>query len=127
LRFQNYENETSRNTVPAREGRVLGDLSASRKLAAAPISLGEKSPSHQLCEVHLLPGTTFSSVAARGVYDSAKKAVMTFKEFEQWLTLQICSVYHNSRHSALGTAPLEAWKTGFDRLEAGIPEPVDAR
>ena len=43
-------------------------------------------------EVHLLPGTTFSSVAARGVYDSAKKAVMTFKELEQWLTLQICGV-----------------------------------
>jgi putative transposase len=78
-------------------------------------------------EVHLLPGTTFSSVAARGVYDSAKKAVMTFKELEQWLTLQICGVYHNSRHSALGRAPLEAWKTGLDRLEAGIPEPVDPR
>jgi putative transposase len=78
-------------------------------------------------EIHLLPGTTFSSVADLGEYDSAKKSVMTLKELEQWLTLQICGVYHNSRHSALGTAPLTAWKTGLDRLERGIPEPVDVK
>jgi hypothetical protein len=32
-----------------------------------------------------------------------------------------------SQQQAFGswTAPLEAWKIGFDRLEAGIPEPVD--
>jgi putative transposase len=37
-------------------------------------------------EVHLLPGTTFSSVAQRGNYDSEGQATMTLAELKPWLS-----------------------------------------
>jgi putative transposase len=60
-------------------------------------------------EVHLLPGTTFSSIAARGDYKPADTAVMTMRELERWLTLQITGIYHRSLHRGLGRTPQEAW------------------
>jgi putative transposase len=60
-------------------------------------------------EVHLLPGTTFSSVAQRGRYKAERAAVMTMRELETWLTLQIVGVYHGSRHRGLGKSPRQAW------------------
>ena len=45
-------------------------------------------------EVHLLPGTTFRSVAKRGTYHSAGQAAMTLAELEAWLAWQIAGVYH---------------------------------
>ena len=44
--------------------------------------------------VHLLPGTTFSSIADRGAYDPEKHAAMTLDELERWLALQIVGRYH---------------------------------
>ena len=58
--------------------------------------------------VHVLPGTTQSSVAEKGDYDSAKYAALTLSEFEDWLHLEICR-YHNTHHRALGRTPLAAW------------------
>jgi putative transposase len=60
-------------------------------------------------EVHLLPGTTFSSVAARGDYKPADTAVITMRELERWLTLQITGIYHRSLHRGLGRSPQQAW------------------
>ena len=60
-------------------------------------------------EVHLLPGTTFSSIAARGDYKPADTAVMTMRELERWLTLQITGIYHRSLHRGLGRTPQQAW------------------
>ena len=60
-------------------------------------------------EAHLLPGTTFSSVAARGDYKPADTAVMTMRELERWLTLQITGIYHRSVHRGLGRSPQQAW------------------
>jgi putative transposase len=60
-------------------------------------------------EVHLLPGTTFSSVAQRGRYKAERAAVMTMRELETWLTLQIAGVYHMSHHRGLGKSPRQAW------------------
>ncbi|MGX9353481.1 DNA-binding domain-containing protein (plasmid) [Shimia sp. W99] len=51
--------------------------------------------------VHLLPGTTQSSVAAKGSYDAEAKATMTLNEFDSWFALEICR-YNNSVHSSLG-------------------------
>ncbi len=51
--------------------------------------------------VHLLPGTTQASVAAKGTYDSEGKAAMTLAEFDVWFALEICS-YNNGIHSSLG-------------------------
>jgi putative transposase len=63
-------------------------------------------------EVHLLPGTTFSSVSQRGDYNSAKHAAMTLRELEKWLIWQVAGVYHHRSHSAIGCAPLLSWQQG---------------
>ncbi len=65
--------------------------------------------------VHLLPGTTTSSVAERGDYDSAKSATMTLAEFEAWLALEIAGRYHRQTHRALGISPLAAWEAALER------------
>ena len=66
-------------------------------------------------KVHSLPGTTFSSIAARGTYDSDKNATLTLGEFEAWLLNEICGVYHNTVHSHLDCSPNEAWRRGAAR------------
>ncbi|MGC1299016.1 MAG: Mu transposase C-terminal domain-containing protein [Alloacidobacterium sp.] len=60
--------------------------------------------------VHLLPGTTFSSVSEKGSYASEERASLTLAELERWLALQIAGIYHLSIHSALGKTPLAAWQ-----------------
>lgn len=65
-----------------------------------------------LKEIHDIPGTTFSSVAERGEYDSEKNAVMTKDEFERQLIKLICNEYHRRPHSALGMPPLRMWELG---------------
>ena len=78
-------------------------------------------------EVHLLPGTTFSSVVDRGEYDSTGQAAMTMNELEKWLAWQIAGVYHLRRHSAIGRTPLEAWNQGIQRMSKPLREPVDSK
>jgi putative transposase len=76
--------------------------------------------------VHLLPGTTTSSVAERGDYNSAKSATMTLAEFEAWLALEIAGRYHRQTHRALGISPLAAWEAALKR--GLVPSlPGDAR
>lgn len=58
--------------------------------------------------VHVLPGTTQSSVLEKGDYDSSKTSSLTLSEFQDWLHLEICR-YHNTPHTALGRTPLAAW------------------
>jgi putative transposase len=83
-----------------------------------------------LREIHDIPGTTFSSIANRGEYDSEKHAVMTKDEFERQLLKLICNEYHLRKHSALGMPPLRMWELGIFG-GAGIkgigmpPRPVD--
>lgn len=64
-------------------------------------------------EIHVLPGTTFSNSAQREDYDSEAKAVMTLAEFEVWLATLITGVYHQQKHSALGTSPLKRYEAGI--------------
>jgi putative transposase len=78
-------------------------------------------------EVHLLPGTTFSSIAKRGDYDSAGQATMTLAELEAWLAWQISGVYHLQVHSAIRCTPLSAWKTAIERMRKPIREPSDPK
>ena len=52
-------------------------------------------------KVHLLPGTTFSNVQAKGDLDPEKSAAMTLDEVEQWLTHAITGVYHRDEHRTL--------------------------
>ena len=75
-------------------------------------------------EMHLLPGTTFSNIADRGSYDSDAKASMTLDELEVWLWRFIACDYNRRLHSALGRAPLDAWKACLDG--AGLRQPSNA-
>jgi putative transposase len=76
-------------------------------------------------DVHLLPGTTFSSVDARGNYASEARAVLTMSEFRSWLTLQIVEVYHRRTHRSLGEPPLSAWKSAISKYSFDIRRPHD--
>ena len=78
-------------------------------------------------EVHLLPGTTFSSVAERGKYDSSERALLTLSELEEWLILQICGIYHRTRHSSTKLTPLAAWERGTHNRQALVRLPQNAK
>lgn len=73
--------------------------------------------------MHLLPGTTFSSIKERGQYDSQDNAVMTLRELEHWLVLQITGGYHLSVHRGLRSRPIDAWTKRVDRER--VRHPVD--
>lgn len=59
--------------------------------------------------VHPLPGTTKSSVAAKGDYDSEDGAMFTIDEIEEFIARRIVEFYHPDLHRELGKSPLAAW------------------
>jgi len=71
--------------------------------------------------VHALPGSTAASVAARGSYDAEAQAVLTFREFERVLALEVLGPYHNEIHSALGGTPAAAWADSISRVTLRDP------
>jgi putative transposase len=77
-------------------------------------------------EVHLLPGTTFSNVPARGDYDSVGHSAMTLAELEIWLTIQIVGIYHVRVHSGLGVPPNVAWQEALGRRPSKPRSPGSA-
>jgi len=80
-------------------------------------------------KVHLLPGTTFSSVREKGDYDPEKTAAMTLEEIERWLGHAIVGVYHRDLHRGIGMPPLAAWERGLagDGVQEGRGTPVAVR
>lgn len=78
-------------------------------------------------EVHLLPGTTFSSVAERGQYDSSKRALLTLSELEEWLVLQICGIYHRTRHHSTKVTPMAAWEKAIHHRPALVRVPQNPK
>jgi putative transposase len=76
-------------------------------------------------DVHLLPGTTFSSVKYRGHYPSEGRAALTMREFKQWLTLQIVQIYHGRAHRAIGSSPLAALMSAQSQAAIEIRRPRD--
>jgi putative transposase len=77
-------------------------------------------------KVHLLPGTTFSDVRAKGDLDPSKTAAMTLDEVERWLGHAIAGTYHHQLHRGIGMTPLAAWERGLigDDMRPGRGEPV---
>jgi putative transposase len=71
--------------------------------------------------VHELPGTTFSSTAERGGYNSDANAVLTLRELQRWLALAVAS-YHGQVHETLGRTPVGVWAE--NAAEAGPPVTV---
>jgi putative transposase len=64
-------------------------------------------------KIHLLPGTTFSDVRAKGDLDPAKTAAMTLDEVQRWLAHAIVGVYQHELHHGIGATPLAAWERGL--------------
>ena len=75
--------------------------------------------------VHLLPGTTQSSVAAKGGYDAEAMAAMTLREFDRWFALEICR-YNNCVHSTLGCTPVAKWEALAEEMAGDIPFDMEA-
>lgn len=76
--------------------------------------------------VHPLPGTTKSSVAAKGDYDSEGGALFTLDEIEEFLARRIVEFYHAQPHRELGKSPLEAWNEAVNSGFAPcLPEEPD--
>lgn len=75
--------------------------------------------------VHLLPGTTQSSVATKGGYDAEAMAAMTLREFDRWFALEICR-YNNSIHSSLGCTPVAKWEALAGEMTGDIPFDMEA-
>jgi len=63
----------------------------------------------QMGAVHMLRGTTFSNVSARGDYPSEARAVMTLSELERWIAVQILGKYHQQVHASLKRPPIAVW------------------
>lgn len=78
-------------------------------------------------KVHLLPGTTFSDIRAKGDLDPQKSAAMTIEELERWLAHAIIGLYHRTLHRALDATPAAAWERGIvgDAISPGCGEPVE--
>ena len=76
-------------------------------------------------KVHLLPGTTFSNIQAKGDLNPEKSAAMTLDEVERWLANAIAGAYHNDLHRGIDTTPLAAWRRGIegDATTLGRGEP----
>jgi len=64
-------------------------------------------------KVHLLPGTTFSDVRAKGDWNPEDTAALTLDEIERWLAHAIVGVYHHDLHRGIGTTPVAAWERGI--------------
>lgn len=73
--------------------------------------------------VHLLPGTTYSSVKSRKDYDSDKQSSLTFKEFCAWFARQV-ALYHARTHSALKMSPAAKWKEYYCPDRGGSAHPA---
>lgn len=67
-----------------------------------------------------LPGATGASVADRKKRNPEKTAVLTLKELETWLAVEIGERYHHAEHAGLpGATPYGAW-----RAQAPLAQPV---
>ena len=64
-------------------------------------------------KVHLLPGTTFSDVRAKGDWKPEDTAALTLDEIERWFAHAIVGVYHHDLHRGIGTTPVAAWERGI--------------
>ncbi len=68
--------------------------------------------------IHQLPGTTFSNLTERGIYDAEGRAVLTLAELEKWFTIAITQYYHHAWHRGLGGIPMAHYAAAI----LGTPE-----
>jgi putative transposase len=64
----------------------------------------------QMGAIHVLAGSTGSSVADRPGRDAQSGATLTMHELERWLLLEILGKYHQKAHAALHRPPIAVWR-----------------
>lgn len=75
--------------------------------------------------VHLIPGSHFSNIRERGDLDPEAEAVMTLRELETYLALEIVGAYHARIHKALDMPPAAAWNSRIGGIT--VRKPTDPR
>jgi putative transposase len=75
----------------------------------------------QMSAVHVLPGSTGSSVADRPMRDSRAGAALTMRELERWLLLEILGKYHQKVHAALRRPPIAVWRELMGSMPLRLP------
>ncbi|WP_258045724.1 Mu transposase C-terminal domain-containing protein [Mesorhizobium sp. NBSH29] len=73
--------------------------------------------------VHLIPGSHFSNIRDRGDLDPEAEAVMTLRELETYLALEIVGAYHARIHKALDLPPVAAWNARI--ADVSVRKPSD--
>lgn len=71
--------------------------------------------------VHLIPGSHFSNIRERGDLNPEAEAVMTLRELETYLALEIVGAYHARIHKALDLPPVAAWNARIADVAVRIP------
>lgn len=80
----------------------------------------ERRIGHLAQELHLLPGTTFSNIKERGVYDAIGNACLTIAEIE-WLVASIILEHHATFHEGIGTSPNAKWSADAEGRSFRMP------
>jgi len=75
----------------------------------------------QMNAVHVLPGSTGSSVADRPMRDPKAGAALTMRELERWLLREILGKYHHKVHAALHRPPIAVWRELIESTPARLP------
>lgn len=72
--------------------------------------------------VHLIPGSHFSNIRERGDLDPEREAVMTLRELETYVALEITGAYHAGIHKALEKPPVAAWRARIGEVAVRMPD-----
>jgi putative transposase len=64
----------------------------------------------QMGAVHVIEGSTGSSIVDRQGRDAQARATLTMRELEQWLLLEILGKYHQKVHATLHRPPIAVWR-----------------
>jgi putative transposase len=75
--------------------------------------------------LHLLPGSHFSNIRDRGDLDPEAESVMTLRELETYIALEIVGSYHARIHKALDMPPTSAWQARIGSVK--VRRPSDPR
>lgn len=80
----------------------------------------ERRIGHLMQELHKFPGTTFSNIKERGIYDSEGNACLTIDEIE-FLVTTIILEHHSSFHEGIGTTPEAKWLSETREMTFRMP------
>jgi len=71
--------------------------------------------------VHLIPGSHFSNIRERGDLNPEAEAVMTLKELETYIALEIVGSYHARIHKGIDQPPAAAWQARINDVMVRTP------